>query len=191
VAERPRRTDCFGMRHARTHRFLCLSLVACTALTGCTDFVYQPAASPRMAIRADGKVVRCGKVVKSLHDAVSGDPAAESELQRGDHHETVAVALGWTSAGGMFGGLVGSYVIAMGRTSLPGVIATVATTVVSVGLLIGSQVASMRSNRHRVNAMNMRNDGELQPCPADVAPPPPEGAVGQQGAGKIGEGLHP
>ena len=136
------------------------------------DFVYQPASSPRTAIRADGRVVRCGKVVKSLHDAVAGDPAAENEIQRADHHETVATALGWTSAGGMFGGLVGSYVMAMGRTSVPGVIATIGATVVSVGLLIGSQVASMRSSRHRLNAMNIRNDGELRPCPPPDAASP-------------------
>jgi hypothetical protein len=153
------------MKHAHARCFL--SLLACTALTGCNDFVYRPAVSPRIAIRSDGRVVRCGKVVKSLDDAVAGDPAAEMEAWRADHHETVATALGITAGGGMFGSLVGGYVMAMGRTSLPGAIATGAAAVVSLGLLIGAQVSSMRSSRHRVNAINMHNDGDLRPCPAE------------------------
>ncbi len=82
------------MRHRRfrTSATALVALVLFAFQSGCYT-VYQPTASPRIQRRGDNVLVKDGKVVESLEEAVRGDPAIEAEAQSGRRARTASNVL--------------------------------------------------------------------------------------------------
>lgn len=148
------------------------ALLACES--GCYD-VYQPAASPRIQIRSDGVVLKNGKKVESLAEAVRGNPAAEDEVQRGERARTIGTAVFVSGVGAAFSGSVSSFALGAARKDAPPV-ALIVLTVTGI-VYFTTAIVGMgywhKSAVHERNAISRYNDG-LAPCPpSPVIPPAP------------------
>ncbi len=141
--------------------------------SGCYN-VYTPAASPRIQIRSDGVVLQNGKKIKSLAEAVRGNPAAEAELQRAERAKTVGDVVFVSGLGVTLSGALSSFVLGAARKDAPPV-ALVLLSVTGV-VYFTTAIIGMgywhKGAVHERNAINQYNDG-LAPCPSASPASPP------------------
>jgi hypothetical protein len=137
---------------------------------GCADIIYQPAASPRIQIRGDGAPMKDGEVVTSLEDAVRGNPIAEDETRLAARDARTGNILNIVGSVGGLGTGVGTTILFAGTQKSASPVAAgllIGGGIASLGLSIAGTMFSGKSTKHRLNAINLYNDG-LPP-----APPPP------------------
>ncbi len=137
---------------------------------GCADIIYQPAASPRIQLRGDGATMKDGEVVTSLEDAVRGNPIAEDETRCAASDARTGNILNIAGSVGGLGTGIGTTILfagAKGGSSPAAAGLLIGGGVASLGLSIAGSLFSGKATKHRLNAINLYNDG-LPP-----APPPP------------------
>jgi hypothetical protein len=142
-----------------------LALVLLAFQSGCYN-VYQPVASPRIQLRSDNVLLKDGKVVTSLKDAVRENPAAEAEAERSSRASSTANLLNIAGLGtGLTAAITGFALTGTSKTAPP---AAIATFIAGGSVWLVTSIAGMgyfvKASRHATNAINMYNDG-LPPCP--------------------------
>lgn len=138
--------------------------------SGCYS-VYQPAASPRIQVRSDNVLLKNGKVVASLDEAVRADPVAEAEARRGSRARTTANVVYIGGLGTALAAEITGFALSNGKPAPPP--AAIATLLVGGGVWLVTSIVGMgyfaKASRHEVNALNMYND-RLPPCGSPVGP---------------------
>jgi hypothetical protein len=151
-----------------------LVLLALFALQSGCYTVYQPTASPRIQLRSDNVLVKDGKVVKSLAEAVRGDPAIEAEAKRGAHARSTGNVLFFSGLGSTLAAEITGIALTGGKKVLPP--AAIATFVAGLSVWLVTSVIGgaylIKASWHETNAINMHND-KLPPSPPCTATPPP------------------
>jgi hypothetical protein len=151
-----------------------VALVLLASQSGCAS-VYEPAANPRVQIRGDGALVKDGKTIKTLEEAVRGNPAAEAEARLASSSGLTGTVLMIGGPGILLGTEIAGYSLSAGQKTLtPASVAVLlGGVVVGVGTLIAGAIAASNGDRHGRNAINRYNDG-LPPSPCPPLPPAPQ-----------------
>lgn len=166
------------MRYSRfrTSATALVLLVLFAFQSGCYT-VYQPAASPRIQLRGDNVLVKDGKVVESLAEAVRGDPAIEAEAQRGGRASTIGNVLFLGGLGSALAAGITGYALTGAKRDPPP--AAIATFVAGLSVWLVTSVIGgvylVKASWHGMNAINMHND-KLPPAAPCTATPPPHPA---------------
>ena len=141
--------------------------------SGCYN-VYQPIESPRIQIRSDGVALKNGKKIKSLAEAVRGNPGAEDEVLRAESARTIGDVVFVGGLGVSLSGALTSFTLGAARKDAPPV-ALIMLTVTGV-VYFTTAIIGMgywhKAAVHERNAINRYNHG-LAPCPSSPAVTPP------------------
>ena len=159
----------------RTSATALVLLVLFAFQSGCYA-VYQPAASARIQLRGDNVLVKNGKLVESLVEAVRGDPAIEAEAQRGARARTTGNVLFLGGLGSVLAAGITGLALSGGKKEPPP--ATIAAFAVGLSVWLVMSVLGggyvIKGSRYEMNAINMYNDKlpPSPPCAATPLPPP-------------------